>query len=280
MSKVVELANNELTRGVEEGMFTKEYKDTIIKTLCSLCEDGHSGFSIHMTMSIINTMITALAEGDDEVLKMFQNRVTQSVDDEMVYDSSVILSANKAFRVIKTAGHTKEELIQMVDTLTRLVDWKPLFPIQEDEVIDERYEMNGQHLYDYKRYSGLFKRVYPDGRVEYGDVHMAVGVNIDDECEYYSGLVDRVVQDIHPIKFPYLPPTIPYKVYAEDFLVNPKYGDYDTTGFFYMIEPDGTRIEINRFFKEDGFEFVEITKEEYEERKKNRYIPEQPEAQD
>lgn len=280
MSKVVELANNELTRGVEEGMFTQEYKDTIIKTLCSLCEDGHSGFSIHMTMSIINTMITALAEGDDEVLKMFQNRVTQSMYDEMVYDSSVILSANKAFRVIKTAGHTKEELIQMVDTLTRLVDWKPLFPIQEDEVIDERYEMNGQHLYDYKRYSGLFKRVYPDGRVEYGDVHMAVGVNIDDECEYYSGLVDRVVQDIHPIKFPYLPPTIPYKVYAEDFLVNPKYGDYDTTGFFYMIEPDGTRVEINRFFKEDSFEFVEITKEEYEERKKNRYIPEQPEAQE
>ena len=150
MSKVVELANNELTRGVEEGIFTQEYKDTIIKTLCSLCEDGHSGFSIHMTMSIINTMITALAESDDEVLKMFQNRVTQSVNDEMVYDSSVILSANKAFRVIKTAGHTKEELIQMTDTLTRLVDWKPLFPIQEDEVNDEGYEMNGQKIYDYK----------------------------------------------------------------------------------------------------------------------------------
>ena len=280
MSKVVELANNELTRGVEEGMFTQEYKDTIIKTLCSLCEDGHSGFSIHMTMSIINTMITALAEGDDEVLKMFQNRVTQSVDDEMVYDSSVILSANKAFRVIKTAGHTKEELIQMVDTLTRLVDWKPLFPIQEDEVNDEGYEMNGQKIYDYERYSGLFKRVYPNGKVEYGDVHMAVGVNINNEDEYQSGLVDRIAQEIRPIEFPYLPPTIPYRVYEEDFLVNPKHGDYDTVGFFYMIEPDGTRIEINRFFKEDGFEFVEITKEEYEERKKNRYIPEQPEAQD
>lgn len=280
MSKVVELANNELTKAVEEGMFTQDYKDTIIKTLCSLCEDGHSGFSIHMTMSIINTMITALAEDDDEVLKMFQNRVTQSVDDEMVYDSSAILSADKAFRVIKTAGHTKEELIQMTDTLTRLVDWKPLFPIQEDEVNDEGYEMNGQKIYDYERYSGLFKRVYPDGKVEYGDVRMAVGVNIDNEDEYQSGLVDRIAQEIHPIKFPYLPPTFPYRVYEEDFLVNPKYGDYDTAGFFYMIEPDGTRVEINRFFKEDGFEFVEITKEEYEERKKNRYIPEQPEAQE
>lgn len=273
MSKVVELATNELTRGVEEGMFTQEYKDTLLKTLCSLCEDGHSGFSIHMTMSIINTLITALAEGDDEALRTFQNRVTQSVENKMTYDSSVILSADKAFRVIKTAGHTKEELIQMTDTLTRLVDWKPLFPIQENEMINEGYEMNGQHIYDYKRYSGLFKRVYPDGRVEYGDVNMAIGVNIDNKLEYQSGLVDRVAQEIHPIKFPYLPPTNPYKVYAEDFLVNPKYGDYDTAGFFYMIEPDGTRVEINRFFKEDGFEFVEITKEEYEERKKNRYIP-------
>ena len=109
---------------------------------------------------------------------------------------------------------------------------------------------------------------------------MAVGVNINNEDEYQSGLVYRIAQEIHPIKFPYLPPTNPYRVYTDDFLVNPKYGDYDTIGFFYMIEPDGTRVEINRFFKEDGFEFVEITKEEYEERKKYRYIPEQPEAQE
>lgn len=280
MSRVEELANNELTKAIEEGMFTQDYKDTIMKVMASLCEDGHSGFSIQMTLSIINTLIKAQAENNVQVLTTFQNQVNAAQGKECDYGIGVLRSADKAFNIIKIAGHTKEELEQMVDTLTRLVDWKPLFPIQEDEVDDDGYEMNGQLIYDFKRYSGLFKRVYPDGRVEYGDVNMAVGININNNCSYQSGLVDRVAQEIHPIKFPYLPPTNPYKVYAEDFLVNPKYGDYDTAGFFYMIEPDGTRVEINRFFKEDGFEFVEITKEEYEERKKNRYIPEQPEAQE
>lgn len=280
MSKVVELANNELTKAVEEGMFTQKYKDTVIKSLCSLCEDGHSAHSIHMTMTIINTLIMALVKDDIEELRTFQTKLSAAKSGEDCYSKGIFRSVDKVFKIIETAGHTKEELTQMVDTLTRLVDWKPLFPIQEDEVDDDGYEMNGQKIYNYERYSGLFKRVYPDGRVEYGDVHMAVGVNIDNKLGYHSGLIDRVAQEIHPIEFPYLPPTIPYKVYVEEFLVNPKYGDYDTIGFFYMIEPDGTRVEINRFFKEDGFEFVEITKEEYEERKKNRYIPEQPKAQD
>ena len=280
MSKMVELANNELTRGVEEGMFTQEYKDTIIKTLYSLCEDGHSNLSVHMTMTIIKTLIIALVKDDIEELRTFQTKLSAAKSGEDCYSKGIFCSADKAFKIIETAGHTKEELNQMVEILTRLVDWKPLFPIQEDEVNDEGYTMNGQTIYDYERYSGLFKRVYPNGKVEYGDVHMAVGVNIDNKLEYQIGLVDRIAQEIHPIKFPYLPPTIPYRVYTDDFLVNPKHGDYDTVGFFYMIEPDGTRVEINRFFKEDGFEFVEITKEEYDERKKNRYIPEQPEAQE
>ena len=54
----------------------------------------------------------------------------------------------------------------------------------------------------------------------------------------------------------------------EDFLVDPNNGDFDTKGFFYLIKPDGERVEVNKFYKEQDGEWVEIGVEEYNDRKK------------
>lgn len=51
------------------------------------------------------------------------------------------------------------------------------------------------------------------------------------------------------------------------FLVDPENGDYDTVGIFYTITPEDCTVELNRFFKEENDEFVEITKAEYDMRK-------------
>ena len=53
----------------------------------------------------------------------------------------------------------------------------------------------------------------------------------------------------------------------EEFLCDEKNGDYDTKGIFYAVKPDGTRVDINRFFTESGGGWKEITKDEYEEMK-------------
>ena len=67
---------------------------------------------------------------------------------------------------------------------------------------------------------------------------------------------------------PYYPTNDPYKLYKEDFLVDPENGDYDTQGFFYLITPYGDRIEVNKFYKEQDGEWVEIGVEEYNDRKR------------
>lgn len=66
---------------------------------------------------------------------------------------------------------------------------------------------------------------------------------------------------------PYMPADKPFKIYAEDFLVDPKNGDYDTRGILYAITPSGDKVEINRYFKEveDGFEEIDLA--EYMARK-------------
>ena len=78
---------------------------------------------------------------------------------------------------------------------------------------------------------------------------------------------------MYPIAMPYMPGD-PIAVYCEDFLVDPKNGDFDTVGAFYaLVKENGTteRIEINRFFREpmgdEEGSWTEITKEEYEDRK-------------
>lgn len=75
------------------------------------------------------------------------------------------------------------------------------------------------------------------------------------------------MKELFPIKMPYIPFDKAYKVYTEDFLVDPKNGDYDTVGIWFATTPQGEKVEINRFFKEAPQGFDEIDQKEYLERK-------------
>ena len=58
-----------------------------------------------------------------------------------------------------------------------------------------------------------------------------------------------------------------FKIYTEDFLVDPAKGDYDTVGILYVITPSMDKVAINRYFKEAPNGFAEIDETEYKERK-------------
>lgn len=58
-----------------------------------------------------------------------------------------------------------------------------------------------------------------------------------------------------------------YKIYTEDFLVDPTKGDFDTVGILYVIAPTMEKVMINRYFKEAPKGFAEIDEAEYKERK-------------
>jgi hypothetical protein len=73
--------------------------------------------------------------------------------------------------------------------------------------------------------------------------------------------------ELYPITMPYMPSDRAYKVYTEDFLTDPKNGDYDTVGILYVITPSMEKVEINRYFKEAPNGFAEIDESEYVKRK-------------
>ena len=192
---------------------------------------------------------------------------------EWDYGVACYESAYRAFQSLLEDEHSGFSLGLTQNILNRLIDGKPLTPIEDvPEVWNEIgvYKDEVIESYQCKRMSSLFKDIYPDGTVKYSDTQRIVGMEVNDNIGYYSGLICDIVDELFPITMPYSPTTQPYKVYTETFLVDQKNGDFDTRAVLYIIQPDGQKTEVNRFFKDVPNGWEEITLEEYNERKKNQ----------
>lgn len=196
---------------------------------------------------------------------------------EFDYGCTCYESALKAFESLCDDGHSGFSIKITQAILNRLLDGKPLTPIEDtDDIWNEC--VRGKccpETYQCKRMSSLFKYVYANGTVKYDDVDRSYCVDINNRnCTYSSGLVRRIIDQMFPITMPYMPCEEQIKVYCEDFLTDKKNGDFDTVGVFYaLVTTDGKqqKIDINRFFREPKSDekgsWIEISKDEYYERK-------------
>lgn len=192
-------------------------------------------------------------------------------DGEWDYGCACYESALKAFKSLLGDGHSGLSISITKSILFRLIDGKPLTPIEDTPDVwsdVSRYSPKDRRTtYQCKRMSSLFKYVYDDGTVKYNDINRVRCVDIKHTTvSYHSSLVSRLINDMFPITMPYCPDGS-IKVYCDDFLTDRKNGDFDTVGIFYAVKPDGERVEINRFYKDGEDDMEEITIEEYEDRK-------------
>lgn len=210
------------------------------------------------------------AEKEVEIACRHERGDSGSKDGEWDYGCACYGSALKAYQSLMKDGHTGFSIGMTKYILNRLIDHKPLTPIEDTEdVWNDISDISGGCVnYQCRRMSSLFKYVYPDGTIKYRDVNRFYGVNINNpNGSYHSGLIDRVMEELYPIRIPYFPGSKSFKVVCEEFLTDRKNGDFDTVGMLYFIDPDGVRGELNRYFKEAEDDFVEIGREEYEERR-------------
>jgi len=182
-------------------------------------------------------------------------------------------SALKAFNSLCKDDHSGMSIDFTQNILNRLIDGKSLTPIEDvPEVwsdIEDRNDERKYTCYQNKRMSSLFKYIYDDGTVRYKDVDRYYCIDINNGVTYTTGMASDLIDELYPITMPYSAGGR-YKVYCEDFLVDPKMSDYDTKALLYIIEPDGTKVETDRFYKEteDGWERITIT--EYDNRKASK----------
>ena len=192
------------------------------------------------------------------------------------YGCACYESALKAFKTLCDDGHSGLSMKITQSILNRLINGQPLTPIEDtDDIWYECHHYEDDHkLYQCKRMSSLFKDVYADGTVEYSDNRRLYCINVNKPNDmYYSGLARRIIDKMFPITMPYIPGK-PIDVYCEDFLTDERNGDFDTIGVLYALKTENgkqEKIEINRFFREpkdnEEFDWVEISKEEYYQRK-------------
>ena len=190
---------------------------------------------------------------------------------EWDYGCACYESALKAFESLCEDGHSGFSIQMTKQILMRMIDGKPLTPIEDTEDIwrDCTRNENDYKSYQCKRESSLFKDVYNDGTVKYSDVDRIICCDVNDPRNTWSnGFVRNIVDEMFPITMPYIPENKPYKVYCEEFLTDPKNGDFDTLEVMYVVAPNGDQVVINRYFKDGEKSFDEITFEEYMERSK------------
>ena len=169
-------------------------------------------------------------------------------EDKWNYGVACYESALKAFESLLEDGHSGMSIAITKSILNRLIEGKPLTHIEDTEdVWNKCYRGNGDNktTYQCKRMSSLFKDVYDDGKVVYKDINRYYCINKNDPNISWHN-ADLIVCD--------------------ELLTDPKNGDFDTIAVLYIQRAHGERVEVNRYFKEGDTSFIEISKDEYEER--------------
>ena len=194
------------------------------------------------------------------------------------YGCSCYKSALKAYQSLCADDHSGSSFDFTKNILIRLMEGQPLTPITDEDFfvranstewlnIDSPEYLKESGLksdIQCQRISSLFRRETLDGKVSYHDIDRAYYVNIEHPSDTYnswSGFID----EMFPITMPYMPKKGKYEIYAQTFLADKEHGDFDTVGIFYVITPEGEKVDINLFQTEgDDGEWKTITKEEYD----------------
>lgn len=182
-------------------------------------------------------------------------------------------SALRAYQSLMQDGHSDFSIHVTKNILNRLIDGKCLTPIEDIPDVWEdvsRLFSKDDPIKHYQctRTSSLFKEVAPDGTVTYDDVtRVEVANESKPDVTYTFTFISKLINKLEPITMPYYASDKKFKVIVEEFLVDPMGIDSDTLGCLYYITPEGKKVDLNMYFKDDGNDMVQIDKAEYDERK-------------
>lgn len=215
---------------------------------------------------------------ENEVRLACERERAGAPENDWDYGVACYRSALKAFKSLLEDEHSGMSISFTKGILNRLIDGKPLTPIEDTEYMWEEiphYE-EGIRLYRCKRMSSLFKEVYGDGRVEYNDVKRFLCMNVNNEGVYFrNGFVSNTLGEMFPVKFPYIAKR--YIVHCLELLTDRRNGDFDSLAILFVEDEDGNVFDVYKYYKETEDSFAEISESEWKTRELWHSIREQAE---
>lgn len=204
----------------------------------------------------------------------------EQADTYDVYMQNLALDqAMEAYQAVETVlesqGHSGFSYGYVTRIVKNLIDGNILTPIEEydeySDILDIHIE--GETSYQNKRLPSFFKHVKDDGSVYYVDVERVVCTDPDHSSSWSNGFIRSLVDEMYPISLPYMPPTRPYVVVVDDYLIydDPKKSEFDTMWVRGITEPDGKIVPVDRIFTcpYDSDTWKEISAEEFREAYEN-----------
>lgn len=185
-------------------------------------------------------------------IDLAKRKVMEEKDDFNEYLCMCFDAALEAFEVICKQGHYGMSIEITKGILNKLIDGEPLTAIEDTPDVWSKNTSKDEEettVYQCKRCSALFKKVYNDGTIKYNYVDSAMGVDAITGATYENRLILNIFDEMFPIKMPFIPPKEKTYVYTADFAFDKKNGDFDTIAVLYIQKGD-ERIEVNRFFRE------------------------------
>lgn len=182
----------------------------------------------------------------------------------MEYMQECAFAALDAYNLLMSQGHSGCSIRLTMSILNKLVDGKPLTLIENTDDMWEpvlESEECGYKTFNCKRYNALYKKVYNDGKVVYGDINRWSCYDVGSAVPYSSGIINNALDEMFPIRFPYAPHT--YRVHCDTFLLNKSLGDFDHKAILNYVDADGTKIAINKYYQEFPKGWEEISHESY-----------------
>lgn len=183
----------------------------------------------------------------------------KDIDEEDMDRMKVIYnSALKAYESLIDDRHSGLTFSIVKSILMDLLDERPLSPIEESDDLWEEVEEN---WYQCKRAPYLFKVIDEKGNMTYTDLKRVEGVTTENGTNYvhYNSFTRKMIDDLYPITFPYLPLKKPYEVRYIEFI----YQDVHYISFGRLTTPEGKHEQLYGYFKLVDDKLEEMDPEEW-----------------
>ena len=182
------------------------------------------------------------------------------------YGCACYQSALKAYKSLCEDGHSGMSFGFTKNILIRLMNEKPLTPIEDipESWILVCVDDDGTKKYQCNRMHSLFKYISPDGTINYSDINSYYCKDLITGLTYHGGgAIDILSKYVKPVTFPYYPPDKKYVLYTAEWLTDRKNGDFDTKAYLSIDTPEGENITVNEFWGEINGNWQQISKSEY-----------------
>lgn len=196
-------------------------------------------------------------------IELWKKELIEQNNDMNEYFFMCMNAAYELYLLFEKQGHSGMSAGITTKYFDKLVSGKPLTKLtdndEEWELFDKRKLINGltvQLKYQNKRYSSLFKNVTHLNKhdtIEYHDNNRIICHNPIMDTDFHLGLVNRVYDEINPIKMPYMPGESDCIIDVFDFQSDQNdidKSDFDTVVILTAHNKNGEKTVINRFFRE------------------------------